>query len=148
MRQALNPASCSPFDDLTFEKFEKIEKRASFQNGTIPVFQRLTTPFFLTKTTVRETNAFEKSNLVGLFRFGISVPACRQKKAGNTPPRNISCLFFVRYVTFTESLSLLRGTSSSPQFSVLRQTFPDHRFPAASADPPPSGLPESARWAA
>ena len=60
------------FDDLIFEKFEKNEKRGSFQNGTIPVYQRLTTPFFLTKTTVRETNAFEKSNLVGLFRFGIS----------------------------------------------------------------------------
>ena len=54
------------FDDLIFEKFEKIEKRGSFQNGTIFVYQRLTTPFFLTKATVRETNAFEKSNPAGL----------------------------------------------------------------------------------
>ncbi len=66
----LNKGGC--FDDLTFEKFEKSEKRGSFQNGTIPVFQRLTTPFFLTKATVRATNAFEKTNLAGLFCFGIS----------------------------------------------------------------------------
>jgi hypothetical protein len=44
---------------LTFEKFEKIEKRGSFQNGTIPVYQRFTTPFFLSKATIGATNAFE-----------------------------------------------------------------------------------------
>ena len=67
------------FDDLIFEKFEKIEKRGSFQNGTIPVFQRLTTPFFLAKATVRETNAFEKSKTGGLRHFSVSLVFQRLK---------------------------------------------------------------------
>ena len=61
------------FDDLIFEKFEKIQKRGSFQNGKILVYQRLTTPFFLTKATVGATNAFEKSKTGGLRYFSVSL---------------------------------------------------------------------------
>jgi hypothetical protein len=61
------------FDDLIFEKFEKIEKRGSFQNGTILVNQRLTIPFFLSNATIGATIAFEKSKTGGLRHFSVSL---------------------------------------------------------------------------
>ena len=73
------------FDDLIFEKFEKNEKRGSFQNGTIPVYQRLTTPFFLAKVTVGATNAFEKSNLAGFRHFSVSLVFQRLTHLNNLP---------------------------------------------------------------
>ena len=73
----LNKGGC--FDDLTFEKFEKSEKRGSFQNGTIPVYQRFTIIFFLTNATIGETNVFEKSKTGGFRYFSVSLVFQRLK---------------------------------------------------------------------